>query len=98
MCEMTIVNCTSQYIWLTLLSVGSHCRFNLNVQNGKVYYLQESSYQPVMAFFHCNNGYELYGKSAVVCKDSQWSMQAPDCRGINTTDVHVTDYSCHNMT
>ena len=69
---------------------GARCNFNLNLQNGKVYYSKRSNNYRILAFYHCNDGYELHGHEMNVCRYSQWLMQVPQCQGTNTTDNHVT--------
>ena len=78
------------YFMINSMYTGARCKFNLNVQNGKVYYSKRNNNYRILAFFHCNDGYELHGHEINVCRYSQWSLQVPSCQGINATDNHVT--------
>ena len=76
------------YFMINSMYTGAWCNFNLNFQNGKVYYYKKINYYRILAFFHCNDGYELHGNEMNVCRYSQWSLQVPQCQGIITTDNH----------
>ena len=78
------------YFMINSVYTGARCNFNLKLQNGKIYYYKRSNNYRILAFFHCNDGYELHGYETNVCRYFQWSLQVPHCQGIITIDNHVT--------